>query len=146
MISKIVHSARVATGSGNYFFDIKQLEAGGLYLKISESEQNDSSYAHQQFVVKADDLEIFTAELNQTLTRLKELKDSGSGFFTTTEQKAYSVEQIRKSHQQAYMPWTTEDDEKLKQLSREGKSVGELAKIFGRKEGAITSRIRKLEL
>ncbi len=61
------------------------------------------------------------------------------------------VDTLRKSlakfqELKAYAPWTTEDDNKLEQLFCEGKKTTELAKIFGRKEGAITSRIEKLEL
>lgn len=63
-----------------------------------------------------------------------------------TENKKYSVEKIRETHQQAYQPWTQEDDEKLELLFCEGKKIKELAHIFARKEGAITSRIKKLEL
>ena len=44
------------------------------------------------------------------------------------------------------MPWTDEADKKLEQLFCEGKKVKELAHIFGRNEGAISSRIKKLEL
>lgn len=64
----------------------------------------------------------------------------------STIQKAYSVEKIRQKHEQAYMPWTQQDDAKLELLFCEGKSTKELAQLFGRNEGAINSRIKKLEL
>lgn len=60
------------------------------------------------------------------------------------DEKAYSVAEIRKSHGNAYKPWTTEDDEELSRLEKEGKSIGELASIFGRNRGAITSRLSKI--
>ena len=63
-----------------------------------------------------------------------------------TDDKAYSVEKIRETHQRAYAPWTTEDDNKLELLFCEGKKVKELSEIFGRNVGAINSRIKKLEL
>lgn len=44
------------------------------------------------------------------------------------------------------MPWSTEDDNKLELLFCEGKKVKELAQIFERNTGAISSRIKKLEL
>ena len=53
---------------------------------------------------------------------------------------------IRETHQQAYLPWTEEDDNKLELLFCEGKKVKELAETFGRNVGAINSRIKKLEL
>lgn len=56
------------------------------------------------------------------------------------------VKEIRKTHNQAYEPWTAEADEKLVLLFRQGKSVRELSEIFGRTKGGIRSRINKLLL
>ena len=86
-----------------------------------------------------EDLEDFVEALKKSLTKFKELKEPKDG-------KTYSVEKIRETHQQAYLPWTAEDDNKLELLFCEGKKVKELAEIFGRKVGAINSRIKKLEL
>lgn len=58
----------------------------------------------------------------------------------------YSVEACRIDHPNAYMPWTQEDDDKLEQLFCEGKTTKELSEIFQRKQGAIRSRVKKLEL
>ncbi|MBL1408807.1 hypothetical protein [Sphingobacterium faecale] len=52
----------------------------------------------------------------------------------------------RKLYPQAYMPWSTEDDERLEKLFCNGTSTKELAKMFQRNPGAIRSRIKKLEL
>lgn len=60
--------------------------------------------------------------------------------------KAYSVAKLREQHAQAYARWTAEDDERLEQLFCEGWKVKELSALFGRDPGAISSRIRKLEL
>lgn len=64
----------------------------------------------------------------------------------TEKEKVYSVDEIRKTHTQAYLPWTKEDDDKLELLFCQGKKTDELAKIFGRKIGGINSRIDKLQL
>ena len=40
-------------------------------------------------------------------------------------------------------PWTTEDDEKLKALCAEGKTLKEISAYFKRTRGAIQSRINK---
>jgi len=61
-------------------------------------------------------------------------------------EKAYTMAEIRKTFTRAYLPWTPEDDNKLEELFCKGKNVKELAQIFGRNEGAINSRIMKLEL
>ncbi len=54
------------------------------------------------------------------------------------------IPELRKSHTQAYEPWTIEADKKLIYLYRQGKTVKELSVIFGRTQGAIRSRIKKL--
>ena len=61
-------------------------------------------------------------------------------------EKKYSVEKIRNEYANAYRPWTGEEDEKFEILRLQGKSVKELAEIFGRQKGAISSRLRKMGL
>lgn len=60
--------------------------------------------------------------------------------------KTYTKSQKQQVHKNAYERWTEEDDEKLELLFCEGKTVRELSVIFERNEGAIESRIKKLEL
>ena len=59
---------------------------------------------------------------------------------------AYNVEEKRQEHPRAYDKWSPEDDERLKEMYAAGHSVAELAKHFERNNGAIRSRLRKLEL
>lgn len=60
--------------------------------------------------------------------------------------KTYSKAEKQQANKNAYERWTAEDDEKLELLFCEGKTVKELTEIFGRNDGAIRSRIKKLEL
>ena len=62
------------------------------------------------------------------------------------QQKAYTLEDKRATHPNAYRLWTKEDDTQLLQLSASGKSISELCEIFGRNQGAITSRLKKLNI
>jgi superfamily I DNA/RNA helicase len=62
------------------------------------------------------------------------------------KEKAYSVEQVRITHKKAYGPWTPELDLELTEMFCKGVSVKEMAIYFGRTNGAIASRIKKLEL
>ena len=55
-------------------------------------------------------------------------------------------EKIRKTYPNAYRSWDKEQDEKLQELFAKGSSVTDLAKTFGRKRGAIRSRLVKLGL
>lgn len=134
-----IFSDKITKGSRTYFFDIKKSENGNLYLKISESKKTGSGFEHHRLMVFDEDLKDFVETLKKSLTKFKELKEPKDG-------KTYSVEKIRETHQQAYLPWTAEDDNKLEMLFCEGKKAKELAEIFGRNVGAINSRIKKLEL
>lgn len=60
--------------------------------------------------------------------------------------KTYSIANIRTEHPNAYRGWSKEEDEKLKKLRAEGKSTTDLAEIFKRKRGAISSRLKKLSV
>ncbi|MGJ7033717.1 hypothetical protein [Niabella hirudinis] len=60
--------------------------------------------------------------------------------------KTYTKAEKQQANKNAYEKWTTEDDEKLELLFCEGKTVKELSAVFGRNEGSINSRIKKLEL
>lgn len=55
-------------------------------------------------------------------------------------------ETLREKCPKAYMKWTTEEDEKLKKLWNKGMQMSTIADTFGRKKGAIASRITKLGL
>ena len=60
--------------------------------------------------------------------------------------KTYSVEKLREQHPAAYQKWSSEEEKLLVAGFREGKSVSQLAKDFGRKNGGISSRLKKLGL
>ena len=61
-------------------------------------------------------------------------------------EKVYSVDQVRTKHKDAYKPWTPELDNELTVMFCEGVNAKDMAQHFGRTRGAITSRIKKLEL
>lgn len=58
----------------------------------------------------------------------------------------YSVYACRQEYPNAYNPWTEADDEELAGMYGDGVSVELLAEHFGRKPGAIRSRLQKLGL
>ncbi len=62
------------------------------------------------------------------------------------KEKAYSVDKVRESHAGAYNKWTTELDGELTQMYCERHTLKDMAKHFGRTPGAISKRVKKLEL
>lgn len=63
-----------------------------------------------------------------------------------SKEKAYSVEELRRSHHQAYRPWTAEDDAQLQASFLAGATIDDLVQEFARQPGGIRSRLRKLGL
>jgi DNA-binding NarL/FixJ family response regulator len=64
----------------------------------------------------------------------------------TNEGKSYDVEEIRHDHPRAYEKWGDKENRQLSELCRSGKSVKDIAKTLHRQEGAIRSRLVKLNL
>ena len=64
----------------------------------------------------------------------------------SSTEKAYSVDEVRTRHKDAYKPWTQDLDDELTVMYCEGVNTKDLAKHFGRTKGAIRSRVKKLEL
>lgn len=56
------------------------------------------------------------------------------------------MEQTKEKFENAYKPWTDEEDLQLTQLFCEGNLSKKLSEVFKRNVGAINSRIEKLEL
>ncbi|MEO6695218.1 MAG: UvrD-helicase domain-containing protein [Ignavibacteria bacterium] len=59
---------------------------------------------------------------------------------------SYSYDRVRVVHKAAYTAWNKKADEELTKMYLQNLSVSSMAKHFGRTEGAVTSRIIKLQL
>lgn len=140
MENKELFTDKITKGNRTYFFDVKRSESGSLYLSVSESKRTDDGFEKHKILIFEEDIKDFKKVFNRAVRQLEKLTDPEN------EKKSYTLDDIREQHPQAYRPWSTEDDEKLEALFCEGKTVKELANIFHRKVGAITSRIKKLEL
>lgn len=65
---------------------------------------------------------------------------------TSVSKTPVDIEKMREAHPNAYMPWTKVLDDKLKEDFANGSSIDDLVKSYGRKKGAIRSRLIKLGL
>lgn len=142
MKDKEIYTERLKKGNRTYYFDIKESENGAYYIKVSESKQIGNEIEKYRILVFEEDIEDFEKSISRLITQLKKFKSPETEF----NEKTYNVEEIRTKHKRAYLPWSVEDDEKLELLYCEGQTVKQLSQIFERKEGAIRSRIKKLEL
>ena len=67
-------------------------------------------------------------------------------FVATDELKKAEKKLSRKMPENMGKPWTDDLDAELKSMFLSGKSKKEMGSHFGRSSGAISSRLRKLEL
>ena len=56
------------------------------------------------------------------------------------------LEKTRKTHANAYRPWTDQEEAQLKKLFHRGIPVKEIAVTLGRQIGGVRSRMKKLAL
>lgn len=71
--------------------------------------------------------------------------NSAGGADEAAAQVAY-VAEVRRKHPKAYTAWSADDEARLAELFRAGRSVEELMAEFGRQRGGIVSRLEKLGL
>lgn len=77
----------------------------------------------------------------------KQSYDANEGLSSPAQserKKAYTIEEKRNEHGNAYIPWEEEADQLLCRLYDEGNSISVLAEMFERTKGAIRSRLKKL--
>ena len=96
----------------------------------------ESSQIHVTKVVSKEEKEQQKTTVTTHKTKKKEIKNA----------EAYSVDDVRVNHKDAYKLWTPELDKKLTVLFCDGFNLKDMAKHFGRTIGSISSRIKKLEL
>lgn len=130
-------STKIEAGPRTYFIDLEGREEGSKRLVISESIRvGDSKFERHRVVVRADLIKRFVAAIHDVLLR--------GGHPATSSSKTFA--EIRQSHPNAYLAWTQEEDVKLREAFQTCNDIDVLADTFGRKPGAIESRLRKLGL
>ena len=120
--------------------------------KISENENYDDFIERVKKNPLAAAVKINDLSDNMDIRRLpylsdkdvKRLKKYLKAYKKLVGEPVYSIYAARQEHPNAYNVWTAEDDEELKLMWEEGKSVQEIADYFGRKNSSIITRLRKL--
>lgn len=133
-------------------FSREVIEALKCVTKLSENESYDDFIERVKKNPLAVAVKINDLTDNMDILRLpymsdkdvKRLKKYLKAYKKLTGEPVYSVYAARQEHPNAYTVWTSEDDEELRQMWAEGKSVQEIADYFGRKNSSIISRLKKL--
>ena len=135
-------------------FSQEVIDALQCVTKLSENENYDDFIERVKKNTLATAVKINDLSDNMDIRRLpylsdkdvKRLKKYLKAYKKLTGEPVYSIYAARQEHPNAYNVWTAEDDEELKQMWEEGKSVQEIADYFGRKNSSIITRLRKLGL
>lgn len=133
-------------------FSREVIEALKCVTKLSENENYDEFIERVRKNPLAVAVKINDLTDNMDIRRLpylsdkdvKRLKKYLKAYKKLTGEPVYSVYAARQEHPNAYTVWTSEDNEELRQMWAEGKSVQEIADYFGRKNSSIISRLKKL--
>ena len=135
-------------------FAMEIIEALRCVTKRSEDEPYDKFIARVKKNPLAVAVKLNDLSDNMDIRRLpyisdkdvKRLKKYLKAYKQLMGEPIYSVEACRREYPNAYDPWSETDDARLTELWGEGLSLDEIADRFGRKRGAIISRIKKLGL
>lgn len=135
-------------------FSTEIIKALRCVTKLSENEPYDKFIQRIKTNPLAVKVKINDLTDNMDIRRLtyisekdiKRLRKYLKAYKQLLNEPTYSIEAYRIESPNAYKPWTQDDDDRLEQLFCEGKTTRELSEIFQRKQGAIRSRIKKLEL
>lgn len=133
-------------------FSREVIEALKCVTKLAENENYDDFIERVRKNPLAVAVKINDLTDNMDIRRLPYLSDKNvkrlkkylKAYKKLTGEPVYSVYAARQEHPNAYTVWTSEDDEELRQMWAEGKSVQEIADYFGRKNSSIISRLKKL--
>lgn len=153
MADSFTHSEVLVKNDRTYSFIINQSSTQALSLKMTELVRTEFGPEQREINVSAEDLPDFVDKLINAFVacraatkRATTVRPTAVKPPATVPGKAYAVEAIRQVHQQAYAPWTPADDQRLRELVGGKKSVSSIANLLQRNTGAISSRIKKLDL
>ncbi|WP_158857390.1 DUF3276 family protein [Lunatibacter salilacus] len=135
---KIIESIKIPAKKRTYFVEVKETREGAKFLKIIESKQlDDGEFEQYRIMVFEDDINDIVKALRIALKHFPTYKKP--------EQKS-KMAQTKERFTNAYKPWTNQEDLKLTELFCQGRNSKEISEILQRNEGAINSRIEKLDL
>ena len=135
-------------------FSSEVIEALQCVTKLSDTEPYDKFIARVKTNKLAIAVKLNDLTDNMDIRRLpylsdkdvKRLKKYLKAYKQLMGEPTYSVYACRQEHPNAYDPWSEEDDRLLVEMWHDGVALDDLAVHFGRKRGAIISRMKKLNL
>jgi hypothetical protein len=123
-----------AVRAHHYHFAIKTDDLGERYVAITQTTSDGNSRSTKCIDVFAREIGAVYSAFSKVAKQLQ------------PSLKTLDLHEIRKESPRAFTPWTHQEDQRLTEESQRGASIGELAKAFGRKPGAIRARLKLLGL
>jgi DNA-directed RNA polymerase specialized sigma24 family protein len=128
---------QIKAGNRYYFIDLMESVSNSKYVTISESKRvGDDIYERHE-------IKIFEEDLDKVIHTLTIVSKSIKG---DSEKEKSRMQITKEKFAKAYSLWSEVDDDALTELYCAGMTTKEISKQMERNEGAINSRIRKLEL
>ncbi len=118
-----VSTRKVVDGSRTHFIEVKQNDSGH-YLTLTELGREGE---RKRVLVGAPNARAFLSELQDAVAELEKLAD-------------------RPLDKRSYQPWSAEEDGRLRREFDRGVPIAEMAESHKRNEGAIRSRLKKLQI
>ena len=84
--------------------------------------------------------------IDKYVTSEDKIEITGGIVLRAHNRKVIDLTEIRKKYPRAYEAWATSEDNQLVDLFKRGHRIKEIAKQLQRQDGAISSRLKKLEL
>ena len=147
-------SIEFEAGERKYKFDIKETKKSEKYIVVHEINQiNEEKIKKTKLMIFQNQIKNFVKHFNKAIQEIypseeinlyKEISTPIKKKKRNSSEKAYTLDDKRKIHPNAYRKWTQEDNELLLEFHEQGKSTKELSDLFGRDKGAIQSRIKKI--
>ena len=146
MAHKNIFTERVSNGNREYRLNIVEGSNSELHLIISRYTTSSDKTNGKRIRIPVKDIGCIRDALNRIVEQMAGIGRRQEDDTLVSYNPSYTLDDKRKEHAHAYLPWSAEDDEKLEKLFCEGWPTKNLAKVFERNTGAISSRIKKLEL
>lgn len=138
MKNESIFSESFKAGKRTYFFDIKETSENKRYLSITESKKAEDKFERFRMLIFEEDIANFSKYFSSSLLNFFKQESS-------LEVLSHK-DRLKAKFENAYEPWTQENDNEIELLYCQGNTNQELSKHFKRNIGAIKSRIMKLEL
>src|SRR5205807_2426109 len=103
-------------------------------LEISETRKRGEQFVRDRIRVFEEDVPRFLSEVLRAVSVLGQ----------PVNKEAVAIMELRKHHPRAYMPWSAEEEQKLRGEYKQGLRIDQLAIKHERQPGAIRSRLRRL--